>query len=124
MARKKSDEEKLDEQRRYASARTATGEDEFEALRGDPNQAIRAAAAANPHASAAVLERFADDRFWGVRVTVAHHPNTARETLLRMLEADLRRRGIVHAEVRRRLEGEGMPFGEDGLPSGPGPDQG
>lgn len=72
----------------------------------------------NPKAGAGVLDRFADDRFWSVRMAVATHPNTSRETLLRLLEPDPRRRGVVHHETRKRLEADGIRFGDDGLPLG------
>ncbi|MGD7706530.1 hypothetical protein [Microlunatus sp. Y2014] len=116
MAKRKTPEQKADEERRRGLARAAGRDDDFVPFFTDPNQAIRNEAAVNPNASARVLDRFADDRFWSVRVTVAHHPNTSRTTLLRLLEPDPRRRGVVHAETRRRLEGEGVVFNDDGMP--------
>lgn len=118
MARRKTDEERADEARRYEAARSASTDAELEAFLDDPNQAIRNVAAMNPSASAAVLDRFADDRFWSVRVAVATHPCTDRTTLLRLLEPRERSRGVVHHETRRRLEAEGVRFGEDGMPDG------
>lgn len=118
MARRKTAEEKADEQRRYALARTASTDEEFEPLLADGNQAIRNEAAMNSRASADVLDRFADDSFWSVRVAVAEHPHAARPTLLRLLESDPRKRGVVHAVTRKRLESEGVRFGADGLPLG------
>lgn len=117
MGKRKTPEQKADEQRRYGLAGAAATDAEFEPFLTDPNQAIRNTAALNPLASAAVLDRFADDRFWSVRVAVAQHPNTSRRTLLRLLESDQRRRGVVHAEARKRLEAEGVRFGDDGLPA-------
>lgn len=117
MGRRKSPAEKADEERRYALARTARVDADFEPLFDDPNQAIRAAAAINPMASDAVLARFAADRFWGVRIEVATHPNASRATVLGLLEPNRRRRGVVHHEARKRLEAEGVTFGEDGMPN-------
>ncbi|WJS91580.1 hypothetical protein [Microbacterium testaceum] len=68
MGKRKTPEERADEERRYARASAASSDDEFEPFFTDPNQAIRNVAALNPNASAAVLDRFADDRFWSVRM--------------------------------------------------------
>lgn len=116
MGKRKTAEEKADEQRRYALARAASTDEEFAPFFTDPNQAIRNTAATNPSASATVLDRFCSDRFWSVRVAVAEHPNTSRGTLLRLLERDPSRRGVVHHEAQRRLEVDGVRFGDDGLP--------
>lgn len=82
MAKKKTPEEKADEERRYALARAAVTDADFEPFFTDPNQSIRNVAAMNPRASAAVLERFADDPFWSTKLAVVDHPNTSRETRL------------------------------------------
>lgn len=116
MSKRKTAAEKADEVRRYALAQGACTEAEFEPFFTDPNQAIRNTAAMNPDATAAVLARFAGDRFWSVRVAVAEHPNTSRETPLGLLEAQQPRRGVVHHAARERLESEGVAFDEDGLP--------
>lgn len=116
MAKKKTDEEKADEERRYALARAAVSDADFEPFFDDPNQAIRNSAAINPNASEAVLARFAGDRFWSTRVSVAEHANVSRVTVLGLLEANPRKRGVVHHAARRRLESEGVVFGEDGMP--------
>lgn len=116
MGKRKTPEEREAEQQRYIQAQGASSDAELEPFLTDPNQSIRNAAALNPDASAAILARFAKDRFWSVRVAVAEHPNTARETLLGMLEANPARRGVVHHAARERLEREGVQFGEDGTP--------
>ncbi|GAA1308276.1 hypothetical protein [Brachybacterium tyrofermentans] len=117
MARmKKTPEERADEQRRYALAAAATTDDELEPFLTDPNQAIRSGAIMNRRASAEILSRFAHDAFWGNRVEVARHPNSSRETVLGLLEADPRQRGVVHKAARERLESEGVEFGEDHMP--------
>jgi hypothetical protein len=116
MSKRKTPEQIADEQRRYALAGGAHTAEEFEILLADPNQAIRAVAAANPDADDDVLARFARDRFWGVRIEVAAHPRASRSTLLSMLEADPRKRGVVHHAVRQRLESEGVVFDDAGLP--------
>lgn len=116
MSKRKTPEQKADEERRYALASGACTDAEFEPFFTDPNQAIRNAAALNPDASPAVLDRFADDRFWSVRVAVAEHPSTARATLLRLLEPDPRKRGVVHHAARERLEADGIRFDDDGAP--------
>ena len=53
----------------------------------DPNQAIRVMVAMNPDADAEILDRFANDKFWGVRIEVVGHPNVSEETLRRLFEA-------------------------------------
>lgn len=116
MAKRKTPEQRADEERRYVLAQGAHTDDEFEALLVDPNQSIRNAAALNPDASPAVLARFAADKFWSVRVAVAEHANTSRETLLSLLEPIPARRGVVHHAARERLEREGVAFGADGMP--------
>lgn len=116
MGKRKTPEEKADEARRYTLAQGAHTEAEFEQFFTEPNQAIRNTAAMNPDATEAVLERFAQDRFWSVRVAVAEHPNTSRDTLLGLLEAQPSRRGVVHHAARERLEREGVTFNDEGLP--------
>lgn len=116
MGKKKTDEEKADEARRYVLASAAASDEEFEQFFTDPNQAIRNAAALNPDASDAVLARFASDRFWSTRIAVAEHANASRATVLSLLEPNPRKRGVVHHAARRRLESEGIGFGEDGMP--------
>ncbi|WP_440312721.1 hypothetical protein [Leucobacter chromiireducens] len=119
MGKRKTPEERAAEEERYVRALGAHTDDEFEPFFTDTNQSIRNAAALNPDASPAVLARFAQDRFWSVRVAVAEHPNTSRETILGMLEEKPARRGVVHHAARERLEREGIVFGEDGLPEAP-----
>ncbi|GAB3817314.1 hypothetical protein GCM10028820_18060 [Tessaracoccus terricola] len=116
MGKRKTPEEKADEERRYALARSARTDADFEVFYTDPNQAIRNVAAANAHASSAVLDRFAEDKFWSTRISVAEHSNTSRTTLLKLLEPDRKKRGVVHHAARRRLEAEGVLFTDDGLP--------
>lgn len=115
MARKKTAEEKADEQRRYARARAAVEEADFEPFFSDPHQGIRDAAAGNPSATAFVLDKFASDRFWGVQVTVVQHRNVSRETLLRLVADGPKNRGVVSTEARKRLETDGVLFGDDGF---------
>lgn len=117
MGKRKTPEERADEDRRRILAAGASVDAEFEPFFTDPNQSIRNAAALNPDASAAVLDRFAGDRFWSVRVAVAEHPNTSRGTLLGLLETKPARRGVVHHATRERLEREGVIFDEDGMPA-------
>ncbi|MGF7122424.1 hypothetical protein [Rhodococcus sp. BE178] len=64
-----------------------------------------------------MLERFAADRFWSVRIAVAEHPNETRSTVIGLLEPDPRRRGVVHHAARKRLEREGVEFGDGGMPT-------
>ncbi len=116
MGKRKTPEQIADEERRYALASGAHTAEEFEALLADPNQSIRAVAAANPDADDDVLARFARDRFWGVRIEVAAHPGASHKTLLSLLEADPRKRGVVHHAARERLESEGVVFDDAGLP--------
>lgn len=115
MAKRKTPEQLADEERRYELARSASTFDDFVALASDPNQAIRAAAAHNPAADAAALELFLQDRFWGARIEIALHPNATDELLRRLLEADPRKRGVVHNEAKRRLIEHGVRFDDDGL---------
>lgn len=114
---KKTPEQKAAEQRRYTAACGAANAAELEPFLTDPNQAIRATAAMNPDANAEILDRFANDRFWGVRVEVIRNANVGKHTLLRLLEADVSKRGVVHHEARAKLEQLGVAFGEDGMPS-------
>lgn len=116
MAKRKTPEQLADEERRYLRARTAATMDDFAELAADPNQAIRASAVHNGGADAAALELFLHDRFWGVRIEIAHHPNATTELLLQLLEVDPRKRGVVHHAAKDRLIAEGMAFGDDGLP--------
>jgi hypothetical protein len=116
MGKRKTAAERAEEAKRYALARAARRDKDFEPFFADPNQTIRAVAAQNPAASAAVLDRFADDRFWSVKVTIADRPNTTRGTLLRLLEPDRHRRGVVHHAARKRLESNGIVFSDDGMP--------
>ncbi|MBB6577407.1 hypothetical protein HNP33_001462 [Comamonas odontotermitis] len=114
---KKTPEQEAAEQLRYIAACGAANTAELEPFLTDPNQAIRATAAMNPDADAAILDRFANDKFWGVRVEVIRNINVSKRTLLRLLEADVRKRGVVHHEARAKLEQLGLAFGADGMPS-------
>lgn len=116
VRRKKTPQERADEQRRYALVAAATTDAELEPFLTDPNQAIRCDAAANRNASDALLARFAKDSFWGTRVAVAQHAHSSRETVLGLLETNPRSRGVVHRAARERLESEGVEFGEDQMP--------
>lgn len=40
----------------------------------------------NPDADSEIFDRFANDKFWGVRIEVVNHPNVSDATLLRLLE--------------------------------------
>ncbi len=113
---KKTPEQIEDEQRRYSIARTARTPQELEVLIQDPNQAIRAEAAANPNADAKILEAFAQDKFWGTRMEVARHPGATPQLLLAMLEWNPTDRGVVHHAVKERLMADGFQFGDDGMP--------
>jgi hypothetical protein len=117
VAKRKTPEQLADEERRYELARSASTFDDFVVLASDPNQAIRAAAAHNPAADAAALELFLQDRFWGARIEIALHPNATDELLRQLLEADPRKRGVVHNEAKRRLIDQGVRFDDDGLPA-------
>ncbi len=103
MGKRKTPEEKADEERRYRLAREASTDAEFEPFFDDPNQAIRAAAAWNPAASEAVLARFAVDRFWGTRLSVVDNPNVTEAVLRLMVETDRRQRGAVDHAARTKL---------------------
>ena len=116
MASKKTPEQIEDEARRYKIARTAVTSQEIAPLTEDPNQAIRAEAAANPHTNSTLLKVFANDKFWGTRMEVARHPNTTPQILLDMLEWNHHDRGVVHQAVKERLQREGFKFGDDGMP--------
>jgi len=118
MGKRKTEEQKAEEEKRYVLARAAVTDGDFEPFFSDPNQAIRNVAAANPNASDAVLARFASDSFWSTKISVADHANSSRATVLSLLVADPRKRGVVHHAARRRLEREGVAFGADGMPLG------
>lgn len=79
------------------------------------NQSFTDAAARNPSATALVLDRFACDRFRGVQVTVVQHRNVSRETLLRLVADGPKSRGVVSSKARKRLENDGVLFGDEGF---------
>ena len=62
---KKSPEQKAKEEKRYIVACGASNTEELEPFLTDPNQAIRVMVAMNPDADAEILDRFANDKFWG-----------------------------------------------------------
>ena len=113
---KKSPEQKAEEERRYIAASGAANTAELEPFLTDPNQAIRATAAMNPDADAEILDRFANDKFWGVRIEVVGHPNVSEATLRRLLESKVSKRGVVHHAAHAKLIEQGVEFGEDGMP--------
>ena len=113
---KKTPEQKAAEEKRYIAACGAANAAELEPFLTDPNQAIRATAAMNPDADAQILDRFADDRFWGVRIEVIRNANVSEATLRRLLEPRLPKRGVVHHAAREKLEARGVVFGADGMP--------
>lgn len=115
---KKTTEQKNAEERRYIAASGAANAVELEPFLTDPNQAIRATAAMNPDADADILGRFANDKFWGVRMEVVRNVNVSQATLLRLLESDMRKRGVVHHAARAKLEERGVKFGVNGMPEG------
>lgn len=116
---KKTAEQKEAEQRRYTAACGAANAEELEPFLTDSNQAIRATAAANPDANAEILDRFANDRFYGVRLEVINNANVSQATLFRLLEADIKKRGVVHHAAREKLEAQGIIFNQDGMPTLP-----
>jgi hypothetical protein len=113
---KKTTEQKNAEERRYVAASGAANAGELEPFLTDPNQSIRSVAAMNPVADAEILDRFANDKFWGVRMEVVRHSNVSGATLRRLLEPDTRKRGVVHHAARAKLEERGVEFGVDGMP--------
>ncbi len=113
---KKTTEQKDAQERRYIAAGAAASAVELEPFLTDPNQSIRAVAAMNPNADATILDRFANDKFWGVRVQVVSNANVSHATLRRLLEPDTRKRGVVHHAARAKLEERGVEFGVDGMP--------
>ena len=117
---KKTPEQKAAEALRYDAARAATNVAELEPFLTDANQAIRVVASMNPAADAALLDRFADDKFWGVRIQIVGHPNISQATLRKLLEANTRKRGVVHHAAREKLEELGVAFGADGMPEDSG----
>ena len=44
------------------------------------------------------------------------HPNISEETLRRLLEAKVSKRGVVHHAAQTKLLERGIEFGEDGMP--------
>lgn len=111
-------EQKAEEERRYILASGASNTEELEPFLTDPNQAIRVVAAMNPDADAEILDRFANDKFWGVRIEVVGHPNVSEATLRRLLESKVSKRGVVHHAAHAKLIEQGVEFGEDGMPFG------
>ncbi|WP_431222072.1 hypothetical protein ACQ86O_16905 [Serratia sp. L9] len=113
---KKTPEQKAEEELRYIAASGAANAAELASFVTDPNQSIRAVAAMNPDADAEILDQFANDKFWGVRIEVVNNANVSQSTLLRLLESDVRKRGVVHHAAREKLEQRGVVFGDDGMP--------
>ncbi|QIL73814.1 hypothetical protein G7048_25230 (plasmid) [Diaphorobacter sp. HDW4B] len=113
---KKTPEQKAAEERRYIAASGAANAQELEPFLTDPNQSIRAVAVMNPDADADILDRFANDRFWGVRMEVVHNANVSLATLRRLLERDVPKRGVIHHAARKKLEERGVVFGANGMP--------
>ena len=89
---------------------------ELEAFLTDPNQAIRVTAAMNPDADADILDRFANDKFWGVRIEVVNHPNVNEVTLQKLLETKVSKTGVDHHAVCKKLKSRGVKFSHDGMP--------
>jgi hypothetical protein len=114
---KKTPEQKAAEALRYDAARGAATAAELEPFLTDANQAIRVVASMNPAADAEMLDRFADDKFWGVRIQLVGHANVSQATLRKLLEANTRKRGVVHHAARAKLEELGVVFGADGMPA-------
>lgn len=113
---KKSPEQKAEEEKRYIAACGAANTAELEPFLTDPNQAIRVTAAMNPDADTEILDRFANDKFWGVRIEVVHHVNVSEAILRRLLEPKVSKRGVVHHTAHEKLVERGVVFGEDGMP--------
>lgn len=67
----------------------------------------------NPDADAEILDRFANDKFWGVRIEVMGHPNVSEETLRRLFEAMVSKKGVIHYAAHAKLLERGIEFGED-----------
>ena len=112
----KSAQDKAALEQRYITACGAANAAELAPFLQDPHQGVRAAAAMNPDADADILDRFADDRFWGVRIEVIGNANVSDATLLRLLVPPGPRRGVVHHAAREKLEERGWRFGADGMP--------
>ncbi|WP_235163240.1 hypothetical protein [Serratia fonticola] len=70
----------------------------------------------NQNVNTEILDLFANEKFWGVRIEVMRNANTSQTTLLRLLESDVRKRGVVHHAAREKLEHCRVAFGVDGLP--------
>lgn len=70
----------------------------------------------NPDADAEILDRFANDKFWGVRIEVVNHPNVSEATLRKLLEPKVSKRGVVHHAAHQKLVEYGVIFGDDGMP--------
>jgi hypothetical protein len=47
---------------------------------------------------------------------VVHHTQVSQATLLRLLESDVRKRGVVHHAARKKLEERVVVFAADGMP--------
>ncbi|MEY0709415.1 hypothetical protein AB7282_00480 [Providencia huaxiensis] len=114
---KKTPEQKEAERLRYIASIGASNYYELEQFLSDPNQAIRAVAASNPDADEQILDLFANDKFWGVRIEVINNANVSNATLLKLLEPKANKRGVVHHAARKKLESLGVKFNDDGMPS-------
>lgn len=65
---------------------------------------------------AEILDRFANDKFWRVRIEVVDHPNVSEVTLPRLLEPKVSKRSVVHHASHAKLLERGVEFDEDGMP--------
>jgi hypothetical protein len=77
---------------------------ELEPFLTDPNQAIRVVATMNTDADAEILDRFANDKYWGaVRIEVVNHPYVSDVTLVRLLEAKVSKCSVIHHAAYKKL---------------------
>lgn len=67
----------------------------------------------NPDADLEIFDRFANDKFLGVRIEVVNDPNVSDATLLRLLENKVSKRGGIHNAAYKKLMERGIKIDDD-----------
>ena len=112
---KKSPEQKAEKERRYVLACGASNTED-RTIFNWPKSSDSSHGSYESRCRCWNLDRFANDKFWGVRMGVVHHANISEATLRRLLEAKVSKRGVVHHAAQAKLLELGIEFGEDGMP--------
>ncbi|WP_218954663.1 hypothetical protein [Acinetobacter sp. YH12097] len=67
-----------------------------------------------PDADSEIFDSFANDKLWVVRIIeVVNHSNVSDATLVRLLEAKVSKRDVVHHAAYKKLMERGIKIDED-----------